>query len=270
MRRSFTDPRKAIARKIKQGRGQGKGKDYKPWLRVQDGPSEGFLIRLKGWTTDRVHHLLSRQEEAYLYLLDCQEKVLDIREQFPLFPLERTVEIARRLGIKHPTRPGTDFPIVMTTDFLINVRDGDEEKLLARTVKPAERLTNRVLEKFEIERTYWVERGVDWGIVTDRELEKKSAFIKNIEKLHASWHCENLPCDALEYLREIEAALFDRMIGGTVSLAKAAIQVDEVFGLAPGTSLAAARHFFARGKWGTDMNKPLKFSKPMKIVRLGQ
>jgi hypothetical protein len=31
-----------IERRIKEGRGQGRGKDYKPWLVVQDVPSTGL------------------------------------------------------------------------------------------------------------------------------------------------------------------------------------------------------------------------------------
>lgn len=38
---------------IKEGRGQGIGKEYKPWLTVQDYPSLGRVSRVFGWKTGR-------------------------------------------------------------------------------------------------------------------------------------------------------------------------------------------------------------------------
>lgn len=56
----------------------------------------------------------------------------------------------------------------MTTDFLMTVRQDNEIKYLARTIKPSGELYDeRVIKKFEIEREYWLDHGVDWGIVTD-------------------------------------------------------------------------------------------------------
>src|SRR6266849_4151842 len=59
-----------IDRRIKEGRGQGRGKDYKPWLTVQDVPSIGLATRILGWTTGRVHHLFSLLELKDFYTKD--------------------------------------------------------------------------------------------------------------------------------------------------------------------------------------------------------
>ena len=40
-------------------RGQGVGKDYIPWLKIQDFSSQGHSHRIPGWKTGRIHHLLS-------------------------------------------------------------------------------------------------------------------------------------------------------------------------------------------------------------------
>ena len=42
---------------IKEGRGQGLGKEYKPWIRIQDFPSLGRVTRIKGIKTERQHEL---------------------------------------------------------------------------------------------------------------------------------------------------------------------------------------------------------------------
>ena len=68
-------------RYLKEGRGQGSGSSYKPWIYIHDFPSRGVSARIMGRTTGRIHHLLSRNEEHYFYLLDADPSVLDIREQ---------------------------------------------------------------------------------------------------------------------------------------------------------------------------------------------
>lgn len=55
---------------INERRGHGRMHDYKPWLKIRD------------------TSLLSRVEERYLCLLDWYPLTIDIREQFPLLPLD--------------------------------------------------------------------------------------------------------------------------------------------------------------------------------------
>ncbi len=88
-----------IDRRIKEGRGAGRGGDYKPWLLVQDVPSQGLASRVKGVKTGRVHHLLSQLEHRCFLILDWSEQVTDIREQYPLLPLKETFALAESLGI---------------------------------------------------------------------------------------------------------------------------------------------------------------------------
>ncbi len=177
----------SIEKRIKEGRGQGYGKEYIPWLLIQDVSSIGRAPRILGWKTNRIHHLLSDLERSYFYILEWSDVVTDIREQFPLLPLEETMSIANELGIKHPIDPKTKEPIVMTTDFLINTGD----KLIARTLKMSDDLeSRRVIEKFEIERVYWQKRHVDWGIVTEAQIPNK--LVKNIDYIHQEYVNEDV------------------------------------------------------------------------------
>lgn len=90
---------------------------HRPWLKIQDVSSLGRSTCLKGIKTSRQHEFLSDLERNYFHLSEYYDSITDIREQFPLLPLEETIVIADELGIKHPTDPKTDDPIVMTTDF---------------------------------------------------------------------------------------------------------------------------------------------------------
>ena len=166
-----------IDRYVAQGYGQGSDADYKPWLRVQDVPSRGRSRKVHGLTTGRVHHVLSDLEYAYLVVLEFSERVIDIREQFPLLPLSPLQDVARQCGIRYPLYAQTRVPFVMTTDFVVTVRasDGSVHEF-ARTVKYTDELSSgnrllRTLEKLELERAWWMQRGVDWQIVTEQSVD---------------------------------------------------------------------------------------------------
>ncbi len=167
-RRRYGIDEKRIAQWIKDGRGQGQGKDYKPWLTMRDVASYGRSSRPLGATTGRKHELLSDNERAVFLVLDASEAVVDIREQFPL-PREDTIRIAAEMGVRHPQDGGVD--VVMTTDFLVDIRVGKRVRRQAITVKPWSRLDDRrTIEKFEIERRYWLSQSVPWQITTDLEI----------------------------------------------------------------------------------------------------
>ena len=106
-----------ILKRMAQGRGQGEGAAYIPWLLIQDFPSLGRVHRIAGWKTGRVHHLFSDLESNVFLVFELSQSIIDIREQFPLFKIEETQEIARKMGVKHPADPGTKCPVILTTDF---------------------------------------------------------------------------------------------------------------------------------------------------------
>ncbi|WP_308102547.1 TnsA endonuclease N-terminal domain-containing protein, partial [Paraburkholderia madseniana] len=167
---------------------------YKPWLRVQDVPSRGRSRKVHGLKTGRIHHVLSDLEYAYLLALEFSERVVDIREQFPLFPIAPIQECARRHNIRYPRYAGTQVPYVMTTDFVVSLRTDDGSlREFARTVKYEDELSpgrslTRTLEKLELERSYWMARDIDWKIVTQRSVAP--ALARNLIWLYAGAQVE--------------------------------------------------------------------------------
>lgn len=185
--------------------------------------------------------------------------VLDIREQYPL-TLEATQEIAERLGIKHPVDSKTREAVVMTSDFLIDVQINHVE-LKARAIRSINELSSkRNIEKLEIERTYWKERGVDWGIVIENELPE--ALIKNVKWVHSARALTNSPGITPKFLTQIEPVLLDYITNSRIPLAHAALEVDAKLGLKPGSSLWVVRHFIANQVWIVEMNEPIDTGKP--------
>ena len=254
-----------IDKRIREGRGQGRGSDYKPWLLVQDVPSQGLATRIKGWKTKRVHHLLSNLELSYFYVLEWSPIVFDIREQYPLLPLEETLAIAEQCGIRHPTDPKTQEPVVMTTDFFISVPQSIKVIEQARTLKTAKDLqSQRTIEKLEIERRYWQGRDIDWGIVTEREIPE--ALAKNVEWVHPFFETEDLSSFLQYEINRITTALTLKIAKDNAPLADIAAECDNLLGLEPGTSLSVSRHLLANRRWLVDMNRLIQPSKPLVLL----
>lgn len=253
-----------IEQRLKEGRGQGRGASYKPWLTIQDVSSTGTCSRIKGLKTGRRHELLSQHEARYFYILDWSPLVEDIREQYPLLPLEETLEIATQLGIAHPVDPKTKHPIVMTTDFHITVRQNMGVSEQARTVKPSKELNNRrTLEKFEIERQYWLVRKISWGIVTEYEIPKVLA--KNIDWLHDRFALDNLSLSQREIL-QAKQVLIKWITQRDAPLTEITTDCDNKLGLEPGDSLSVVRHLLATRELLVDMNQPINPRKKLVLL----
>lgn len=172
MARRKLQSNKDFDRALKNEYGLGSGKDYKPWLRVQDIPSTGIRSEIWGLKTKRVHHTLSSLETELFYLLEFSDSVIDIREQFPLIPLPFSLHISSILGIEHPKHPLSKEPIVLTTDFLITRRINNETFYEAVSVKPEDMLSQRNLEKIEIERVWWELLDIKFWVFTSNERTK--------------------------------------------------------------------------------------------------
>lgn len=260
-KRSTTE--NVIKQRIKEGRGKGKLKEYKPWLNIQDVPSTGQVNRKTSWTTGREHQLMSELELHYLFVFDWMPFIVEIREQFPLLPHGDTLVIAEELGIQHPTDPSTNEPIVVTTDFVITVEEGGMLTDRAVAIKPARELQNpRVIEKLEIERVYWQTVGVHWCIGTERDLDM--VFVRNVQLLHdyRQLHASTLSTGQLE---DIVTELTKRL-HQPVALAALAADCDKRLGLDRGTALSVAYHLMATRRWRVDMCQPINASKPFVML----
>ncbi|OSO75060.1 hypothetical protein B6N17_001595 [Stutzerimonas stutzeri] len=143
---------------------------------MQDVPSHGRSRKIHGTKVNRLHHLLSDLEYGYLLLLEFSEQVVDIREQYPLLPQSSAQSIANALNIPYPVYPGTKVPFVLTTDFLVTLREPNGgDRLVARTIKYTDsfapgRGLGRTLEKLNIEREFWKQRGIDWAVITEQNI----------------------------------------------------------------------------------------------------
>lgn len=204
MRKTKRFTAQVISRFAREGRGSGSNESYIPWHRVSRGdPSSRGRSHLVNWR-GRLRELLSDGELAIQHFATMLPNVLDCREQFPLdlnmevpsSPYERpvpfrsqshrgTVQIAADLGLKHPQlrSKGTSDPWVMTTDFLMDfASEKGEPTQLAIAFKPLGwKQEKRTVELLRIEREYWLERGVEWLLITPEQYNRPvSIFLRRV------------------------------------------------------------------------------------------
>ena len=246
---------------IKEGRGTGQGRDYKPWWTVQDFPTNGMATRVLSAKTKRIHHFFSDIQLKYFYLLEMEDSVIDIREHFPLLDLEETLPPYTDLKIERFKDKKSQVPYVITTTFLIVTTNGiGEPKYVARAIKAASELKNTTLERLEIERRYWTTKGIDWGIVTNKNINSIRA--KNIEWLHTvltSDDYNGIPAADMEQLSE---GLLFRIIESQQPIRKVLVMYERDYMLDPGTGVLLFKYLIIKKRVKIDLNIPINLNAP--------
>lgn len=181
--------------KIDEGRGQGHGDNYKPWLwihrRNPSGRGNQATGRMPGYR--RGAHFLSAIEE-HLALLCLYLGAADVREQFPLWPFQHPhpldgalpttapfppmrglIDIAEEAGIRHGVEIGTsDVPYVATLDLAITLVTSRGPRFAGVMGKPHDQVVGdkrnqRDVERLKLQCLYLAEAGAH-AVIADRSL----------------------------------------------------------------------------------------------------
>jgi hypothetical protein len=243
-----------------------RGKEYKPFILIQDISSQGRSSRPCGNKTGRQHEFLSDLERNYFMMMEFCDDIVDIREQFPL-ELEKTLLIADELGIKHPIHPVTKEPITMTSDFCITLKKGYSTENIIRTTKyKQDLLDHRVIEKFTIEQTYWKRIGLDWGIVTETDINKH--YSQNLDDILDYYNLskyDGFTDIGLEEMEDIILAFLQRIIDTGKTVRQVASQFEKDIHLPKGAGIALFKHLIARRYIGVDLLSPLRMDQRVSL-----
>jgi hypothetical protein len=159
------------------------------------------------------------------------------------------MELSRRMNIRHPWKGG--FPFVLTTDFLISKKDG----LHARTVKCSDELENpRIIEKFSIERAYWSSRGVDWKIVTEKQIDRNKAL--NLQWLYSGESPESIIPDT-GLRQKVRDALLELVGSDGLLKSGGIVSFEDSFHLPPGSAITLYKSLVLDGSVSPDLNQRL-------------
>lgn len=185
---------------IMDGRGQGWGMSYLPWLWIRRRNPSPVSNQVAGAMLPGLNReccFLARVE--WLIALLCfWLGALDVREQFPLWPWEHPhpledilfgqnnvlpasvglLAIAKEAGIDHGRFVGSNVPYCATTDLVVTVQGQDGLRLAAIPVKAAKPLleaepADRAIERLELERRYHGALDNHFGGVATEELISK-------------------------------------------------------------------------------------------------
>ena len=135
---------------------------------------------------------------------------------------------------------------------MLSVKQGEKIVQKARTFKLTQDLGSKsVAEKFELEKRYYAAQGIDWGIITEKEVPKQLA--ENVEWVHTAYKLEGNADINLEELRNIANILKSRLQESDTSINRITTALDNDMNLEPGTSLYLFRHLIARKEIIMDM-----------------
>jgi hypothetical protein len=251
---------------IRAGRGQGEGADYIPWLQIGDFSSQGRSHRIQDHKNGRIHHLFSDLESDYYHILAWTDSVVDIREQYPLLPRSETERIADELGIRHPRNPGGKINEVMTTDFLVTVRDQmGNTHYEARYVKyECDLKKPRVCEKLQIEEQFWTEKEIPFKVVTEQSFHRLKA--RNIQTLLGYYPSDTIQ-EIGEQVEDVINTLMDRLTSQPyLPLREHTNWMDIFYGFPAGTSLRLFFHLAAHKLIPLHLEEKLLATQPTERV----
>lgn len=223
-------------------------KDYQPFVKVSDISSLGRSHRVFGHKTKRTHHLLSDLELAVFLIFEWHSNVEDIQEQFPL-DLNITKQIADNVGIKHPSQKGELK--TMTTDFYVvskNIKSSTYQ--LALQAKYSKDLDDtRTIEKLELERRYWEQKGIDFKIITEKDIPR--AVTDNIKWLYPFKNTY------LTSIAEKDFTFYSEQItkNPTLKIIELCKKIDSAYDLPLGVALSELKNLIARGYISFDIQK---------------
>jgi hypothetical protein len=250
---------RALANKRRLGMGEGHGRSYLPYLTVRDKRfAHRYVTRILGWKTGRNHHLMGYPQRHFYAVLEWSDKVIDIREHYPLLPLQMTLAIADILGLKHPTTgKKSKDPIVLTSNFFITKMTPNGPVNEARSMLDTRRRRFiRSNAHMEIERVYWEMRNTSWRLIPYDTIP--IVLAKNVLFLHDYRTLADRIFLEPTQLERVIAELTKLVTTSSNGLSNLALQCDHTFGLTEGNSLAIAYHLIANKVWQIDMNQPIE------------
>lgn len=229
---------------LAEGRGQGRGEQYRPWLTVSDIPSRGRSTRIFSHKANRIVHLLTDTQLRYFYLLEWSESVIDINEQYPCLHIETIHDQLDENLVKRLSDKQTGIPHVMLTTFQVTaINEQGKEYRFARTLKDAAELEKKAtIERLELQRLYWKSRNVDFGIVTSNEIPVQRS--KNIEWVMPALNIEEFGLTKHETIQYAEQ-LIDCISATDNSLNSILNSFDRQMRVEVGTGLLIFRYLIA-------------------------
>lgn len=248
-----------LKRFIQEGRGVGEGKDYRPWLQVQDVKSRGRSTRIYSHKTQRVMHLLSDLQLHFYYLLEFDGTVIDVREHYPLLDLhELNLPFDAKLQ-KKLFSAKTNVPHIFTTTFYVTKLNAKGEPYYeARVIKSSSELDKpATIDRLQIIYSYFNKKEIDFGIVTEKDINKQMAL--NIGWFMTAFDLSDFPeIDTIQHYLKVDLYKLFQMPGMTFN--RAFTRLEKTYQLIEGSGLTLFKHLLATKQLSMNLNKPIELT----------
>lgn len=255
---------------------------YVPYIKVKRSPTVGKGAKVFNPESDQTHEVLSIQETQLLRYLAFVPNIISINTQQPLLPINKTLEIAEAMGVKHPSyRPKgkhirkelkVNQAVVMTSDFLINYADENGElkrcALALKTVNEdgdfsdKEKRDLNIRNKLNIEAEYWRQKGIEWQLITSAMHFCKDEFARNL--LEAEVRSEQDIAEPL--LLDIEMS-FKRWFSAAprTSFSPLLAEIAKELNISTGTVRAAFWKLIWQQRLPVNISKEIIFNRPVPL-----
>lgn len=250
---------RTLKRFLKEGRGSGEKSSYKGWLQVQDISSKGRSSRVFCNTNLRIVHLLSDLQLYYFYLLEFDDEVIDIREQYPLLDFhELDIQLDPDLTNKL-FDVKTKVPHIFTTSFLITRIDENNNPFYeARAIKTSSELEKKAtIERLELQRRYYEKKQINFGVVTEKEINKQMA--RNIGWVLTVYDIEDYP-DLVGNLVYLKRDMLSYLSSSQETFQSIFQRLEKSYQLKEGLALILYKHLVATRQIKLDMTKKIDLS----------
>lgn len=243
---------------MKEGRGIGEGADYIPWIKINEFSSKGRATRIMGIKTKRIHHFHSDNQLRAFLIFEWSNKVIDIRECYPLLDLMEIVDDKDDLSLDKFVDKDSGEQFIITTNFLLTIKEVDGTiKYVARAVKNCTELGKKItIEKLEIEKRYWLEKNIDFKIITEKELNRN--LCKNLQ-----WIRETI-LDGSEVMpsrEELSSQMYFYMLNNRNIIIKDLFKdFERRSDIDKGTALYLFRHLLGTKQIAVDMKNIIDFN----------
>ncbi|WP_411682894.1 TnsA endonuclease C-terminal domain-containing protein [Clostridium thailandense] len=229
-------------------------------LKVTTFSSKGRATRIFGYKTKRIHHLQSDNQLRVFLLLEWYDLVINIEENIELKDLEIIIDDVEDLRLdKFSDNEGHLYQL--HTNFLVTTKRDNVEEQIAISVKSLSEIERRtVIEKIEIERRFWRAKGIQFYVITEKEINKQ--FVDNIK-----WVRETLIDKNVENKRELAEHLYYFLQENKQGkLSDVLGEFDDNVGAKKGTALFIFRYLIGIKEIAVDMEKSIDLNETISIL----
>lgn len=223
-------------------------------LKVTTFSSRGRVSRVKGQKTkENIVHLQSDNQLRLFMILEWNEDIKKIEVNVELDGLEETLTNIDNLKLYKFRDKETGELFKLHTNFLVTLKPyRGVDKLTAISVKSISELERKtVIEKLEIERRYWEQKGIRFSIITEKEIDRQ--MVDNI-----MWVRETRSDKSLRNKGELaEKLCYLIQDNQDMVTNKILEEFDKKEGVKGGTALFLFRYLIADKQIEVNMNKSI-------------